>query len=374
MRVANVDVRENERGTALTADVVSDGASPGAERLEFLYRDTPAASVSTPGDALLAAVLIPAMARREDVGIEAPVSKTLLANAAEIVNIWSAWRRRWRASTIDAQAADRGALEPTEIAACFSGGLDSYYTVLAPREERITTLLSLHGWSVPGQAAHLDHYMDTLAGAASRLGMRHVVVETNVFGWSYQYVPHTARLGTPNHGGALAAMALGLGSTIRRCYIASSEPFLRRAWGSHPRVDPLWSTETLEVVHDAPLLSRIDKFELVAQSDVALDTLHVCLTGRDEFENCRVCDKCQAAALMLHLAGALDRSKTLGPVTPETIRRVRIGIWHHHIWAELRRKTPEPELKRAITIALAKAKVRRMARPLGSLLRRAGLR
>lgn len=370
MRVTDVDVSATDNGVRLSALVRWERASSACDHLEYTYRGVEASAVRTPGDALAAAVLFPAMAHGEDVVIDAPVSRSLLANIDAIVATWKKWRRRWHPTRVSAPEVDRSGLSPTEVAALFSGGIDSFYTLLMPRDEPITTLISMTGYStlahvVPGTLG------DRLTSAATRLGFRHVVVETNVWPWATGYVPRTARFGTPHHGAALLSMALGLGAVVRRCYIASSEPFPDRPWGSHPDLDPLWSTETLEVVHDAPELSRTQKFRVVAESDVALDTLRVCNTSS---ENCRRCDKCQAAALMLHIAGALDRSKTLGPVTPETIRRIRIGIWHRHVWADLRRQVEEPDLKRAIGFALLKAHAKRPARPLGHVLRRVGLR
>ena len=375
MRVADVSVDQVADGVRLTAVVVWDRASHGRDDLEMTYHGVDPRDVCTPGDALLATVLVPAMAFRENVVVEAPVSQRLLSNAERIVAAFTSWIPRWHPTEVSAPAVDRSALDATTVAACFSGGIDSFHTVLAPRDEPITTLVSMKGFSSRGPDDPApDAQMRELAIAARRLAKRHIVVDTNNFRWGQRYLPRTARLGSINHGAALAAMVLGLGGLISRCYIASSEPFPKRPWGSHPAVDPLWSTESLEMIHDFPDKSRIDKVGLVAQSDVALDTLLVCNAVRVSHENCRTCEKCQAAALMLHISGVLDRAKTLGPVTPETLRRVRIGVWHHRIWENLWRQTNDPQMKRAVASALLKAKARRVGRPLGNAMRALGLR
>ena len=374
MKVTDIDVRAAPEGARLTADVVWERAPHGTDRLDYLYYGLAVDDVTTPGDALLAAVLVPAMIFGEDVCIDARVSKQLMSNAAEIVDIWTTWRRKWHGTRVAAAAVEPSTARPDEVAACFSGGVDSFYTILRPREEPITTLVTLRDfelrpWTVEQTSGHIAR----LARAASRLGKRHIVVDANVYRWALPYL-RAARLPSVHHGAALASMILGLGKIIRRCYIAGSEPFPDRPWGSHPRVDPLWSTETLEFVHDAAELSRTVKQELVVSSDVALATLRVCSARRPSYDNCGRCDKCVSTALLLHNAGTLGRSATFGPVTPEIVRQARIGVWHHNIWKDLREQTRDPELRRAVSTALRKARARRLARPLGNALRRLGLR
>ena len=62
-----------------------------------------------------------------------------------------------------------------------------------------------------------------------------------------------------------------------RLYVAGAGvPADRDPFGSHPDLDPNWSTEILEFVHEAEV-DKIEKCRLIGQYEVALQTLHVCL-------------------------------------------------------------------------------------------------
>ena len=377
MRVTDVTVAETGRGALLTATVVWENARRRPDAIRFLYRDTPASDVVTAGDAVAATVFMPAMATGEDVVVEAPVSRRLLAGMDWIAEIWTSWRPKWRRPNVSAEIVDRSSLSPTVDAACFSAGVDSFFTVLRPRPEPISLLITMLGFASPSMVAAggLERAMSKVASAAHRLGRRHVLVDTNAYVFCAAYLPTHRRLRNVQQGAVLSAMALGLGARVRRCFIASSFPIGHlRPWGSHPDVDPLWSTEATEIVHDGAEFDRERKMRLVAGSDVALDSLRVCNQTGSVDGNCRECDKCQQTALALYAVGALERCSTLGPVTPQIVRRTIIIPRHFRNFERLRERIDDPELKEAITTALFRSRARRLARPVGTLLRRAGLR
>ncbi len=87
---------------------------------------------------------------------------------------------------------------------------------------------------------------------------------------------------------------------IERLYIAGTGggPADRDPFGSHPDLDPNWSTEILEFVHEMEA-NKIEKCQLIGQYEVALQTLHVCLqfpgTGIKLWE----CEKCLRSQVYL---------------------------------------------------------------------------
>jgi hypothetical protein len=115
------------------------------------------------------------------------------------------------------------------------------------------------------------------------------------------------------HGAAMISIALALGRLLRRVHVAASTTYDRLyPWGTHPLLDPLWSTETLAVVHDGCELNTIDKTAFIARSPLALATLRPCASGNvGNVYNCGACLKCLRTMLDLLLAGALDRCSTL---------------------------------------------------------------
>jgi hypothetical protein len=115
------------------------------------------------------------------------------------------------------------------------------------------------------------------------------------------------------HGGGLIAAALALGAGLRRVHIAASTTYDRLyPWGSHPVLDRLWSTETLDVVHDGCEMVTIDKtrYILEARPELVFDTLRPC-GGYGPGYNCGACIKCLRTMLDLLQFGYLDRSTTL---------------------------------------------------------------
>lgn len=113
-------------------------------------------------------------------------------------------------------------------------------------------------------------------------------------------------------GSTLVGIALSLGDLLRTVYIASGYESLRPSfpYGSHPALDPLWSTDQLRVIHDVAV-SRLDKIQAVAAHPLALRTLRVCTRGQKTgLYNCCQCEKCLRTMLGLKFCGALKDAAT----------------------------------------------------------------
>jgi hypothetical protein len=109
----------------------------------------------------------------------------------------------------------------------------------------------------------------------------------------------------------MVSVALALGNMFRRVLIAASTTYDKLyPWGSHPLLDPLWSTEGLTFVHDGCEMDTIDKTRIVARSRLVLDTLRPC-AGYGSGYNCGRCPKCLRTMIDLMQAGYLDRCRTL---------------------------------------------------------------
>ena len=67
-------------------------------------------------------------------------------------------------------------------------------------------------------------------------------------------------------------------------------------FGSHPLLDPLWSTETLAFVHDGCEANRMEKVRRIAESPLLLEGLRVCVDDRGpDVYNCGSCWKMDKA-------------------------------------------------------------------------------
>jgi hypothetical protein len=281
------------------------------------------------GDPFVAALLLPAMATGETLKIPVPVSPILLRSVLEIQSILHCFDARYSRIEVRAPVRSRPIRSDSEgqTGLFFSLGVDSFYSLLRnaedhPRDEAaITYLIHIHGFDLlrGGSDSEFPPTMLERSEAVAReTGKSLLPVVTNLRSVS-------ARLAdwTMNHGAALASVALALGSMFRRVHIAASTTYDQLyPWGTHPVLDPLWSTERLMVVHDGCDVNRIDKTHFIADSSVVLETLRVC-PGYGSAYNCGRCVKCLPTMIDLLLAGVLHRSGTLPhDIDPEALRHV----------------------------------------------------
>jgi hypothetical protein len=371
VRIADVTVSETAEGAKLGAVAVWDAPSLPPEPIYFVYRGVGADALAAPGDALASAMVIPCMALGEDLIVDAPVSTKLQSGIRTIVDIFLSWGRGPYRTRLQAPDADRSTLHPAEIGACWSGGADSFHTILRERDEPITTLLTMVGYDMRHEKRPIfEGFLPRLSSAAERMGREMIVVDTNVYEVGRRHLGNAA-----HHGAVLAAMALGISGRLRRFHIPSSWAYrLMKPHGSHPFIDPLWSSESLEVIHDSPELCKIERVTAIAHSDVVLDTLRVCSRFPERY-NCGLCDKCVFVALVLHQEGTLDRCSTLPRPSPaHVVRRMLISPEWRTRFEMLRDHIDDPEYKRALAWSLRTSRLLTPARPVSKVLRKLGLR
>jgi hypothetical protein len=270
------------------------------------------------GDPFLAALLFPAMHLGEPLAITAPVSPRLLAAVGDIAAIYAHFDKQ--AVPVAVAASARADALPTPRSApgaglFFSLGVDSFYSLLKNRRDHphdrqtITHLIYVHGFEIGHprwDSAFPPRVLDNLHRVGAALGATIVPVVTNVQRVCAPLAPWTI-----GHGGGLVSVALALGSLLGRVHIAATTTYDRLySWGTHPVLDPRWSTERLTVIHDGCELNTIDKTAVVAGSPLALAALRVCPGYGPEY-NCGRCLKCLRTMLDLMMAGALDRCQTL---------------------------------------------------------------
>jgi len=99
--------------------------------------------------------------------------------------------------------------------------------------------------------------------------------------------------------------------------------------GSHPLLDPLWSTESVGIVNDGAEATRIQKIQWqIARSDVALRHLRVCWENQDSDYNCGRCEKCIRTMVNLEIAGVLKQCLSFDrPLDYRDVSRVALGSY-----------------------------------------------
>jgi hypothetical protein len=286
--------------------VVSAHVQVGQNDYDVWYQVT-GGPLGNGAETFLAALLLPAMKVGGPLRLPGEISPRLLHALPTIQDIFRTWCPDLQKVVVESQPKVPAKRQTDgAVASFFSGGVDSFYTLLKHRDE-ITHLIFVHGFDILLEDKALrETVAKVVRNVASEFKKQLIEIETNIHVISDPHLSWEFY-----HGPALASSALLLAPQFKKIYIPSSHSYSQLfPWGSHPIVDPLWSTEELEIVHDGCEASRVQKVLQVASSDVALRTLRVCWENRYGAYNCGECDKCLRTMVSLQIAGALDRCAT----------------------------------------------------------------
>lgn len=272
--------------------------------------------LSKTSDAAAVAMLIPAMARGEDMEVVGAMSQRLYYHlSGPVQTMLKLVLPQLRRIKVVAREllCDR---DPAGnfVASGFSAGVDSFAVLAdhfydAPAHGfRLTHLLfnNVGSHGVGGEDLFWQRYQRTLQ-VAERIGLPLIAVNSNLNefykGFSFQKT-HTLRN---------ASVALALQGGVRRFFYASAGhyadcrlgPTSDMAQGDFVIV-PALATENIDLLSVGGEYSRVEKLLRVAQIEDSLHTLDVCLSGSAP-GNCSVCRKCVRTLLILEIAGMLDR-------------------------------------------------------------------
>jgi len=261
-------------------------------------------------------------------------------------------------------------LTPTgkRVGCFFTGGVDSFYTLLKHKDE-IDDLIFVHGFDISLQETGLwNKTSRMIQRVASDLNMRAIEVETNLrnlldvqLGWHW------------SHGAALATVGHSLTKKLGKIYIAAAHTYTDLfPWGSHPLLDPLWSSERLQFVHDGCEVNRVEKAKLISHYDIAVESLRVCYKNPDQVYNCGTCEKCLRTMVNLRCVGVLERCSTFDkPLDVKRVAEIRASDLNTIAFLRenlemLESQGKDPELQKALKSALTRLRVFERARKLWS--------
>jgi hypothetical protein len=170
------------------------------------------------------------------------------------------------------------------------------------------------------------------------------------------------------HGPALLSSALALSEGLKCVVVPSSYAYDQLCpSATHPLLDPHWSTERMEVVHDSCAGRRADKLALVGRDPVAQRYVRVCLRNDGGPYNCGRCRKCVRTMAMLELLDLLKDARTFPETLPDNFAAVLIEYGEDHLEEilDLGRETGlRPELTARVERFLRSRKRRRAVRVL----------
>lgn len=288
------------------------------EELWFEVPTDAAEHLSAQSDAAVLGLLVPAMEAGEPLHAEGRVSRRLLTalNEAYQAMLLPVMPHLKVVRVTAANLTDEPAEGAQEVATGYSGGVDSFTTLLRPRagHERPVTLLihnnvGAHGSGDRGDAVFRER-LNRARHAAGRLGLPLVSVDSNLDRF---YGRRSGFITT--HSVRNVAAALTLQRKVAVYEYSSGHPRARqvvRAPGDIARIDeaslPLLATESFRTVPTGAEYTRLEKLLLVSGHPVTYGLLDVCIQPRQTRGriNCSACIKCLRAQFLFECAGRLE--------------------------------------------------------------------
>lgn len=155
MRISDIQIKKRKESVTLSAQITFQGEKP-----QIMYFKVPREYESflvADASPFFAALLLPAMKRKESIVIEDTVSAKLLSNASKIMKLFGEWKVGLSNVQIESKKAN-DAFTPAYAACFFSAGVDSFTTFLKNKElvktkvissdEKITHLILVHGFDI----------------------------------------------------------------------------------------------------------------------------------------------------------------------------------------------------------------------------------
>ena len=305
----------NEHATLSATIEYKSSKFPLPNKLFFCYPIQYKKFLLLRGDAFLVGAVISAMALREDIQIDAPISPKLLAGLIEYQKILTIWFSK-KLYMVEIKCNTLEALDYQEckgsVASLYSGGVDSTYILRANlhpqqtiQDMQIKHAISILGVDLPlGQFQHFNYLNSISQPSIEKLGVNLITCSTNVRSFTEGLVKWDYA-----HGAAILSAGIVLSGLLKRLYIASSYNYLNLAsWGSSPLLDHLLSTETLDIVHCGASQRRADKIKAIANWNPAQTYLRVCNSIDSSVDvNCEKCEKCLSTKAIMEVEGVLDK-------------------------------------------------------------------
>jgi hypothetical protein len=229
-----------------------------------------------------------------------------------------------------------------------TGGVDSLHLFHANREDfppdhphRLSHALWIRGLDYPGQEesawarsqyARLEALLSEIADDA---GVALVRITTNV----RQLEPDLAFFAHWYLGAALLSAAHLLTRRFTTVALGSSWPAEHLVpWGTHPLLDTLYGSASLEVRHEALGISRIERLGSLRGRAQSLARLITCSDApAGESINCGRCAKCVRTLLEMEASGVLEHARSFPPhrVTATTIAALELDNGTEYFWEKL---------------------------------------
>jgi len=354
MRIENLRTEKSAAQMRAVADVTWEDCSRPAQELYFETGENFADSLTCNPHAFLVACIMPAIHFGEQrLSIEGEICPELKDGLITVMN----WMRFWwyspsrRLVTIEGKSrsglADHAISERAGF--FFSGGIDALSTLVVNRLEYPSTHpgsikdgLLVCGLEIQDPVI-FGFVLDSLRVLAEDANISLIPIFTNIRSlgpdednvfwgefWRKEFM-----------GATFAAIAHVFAKRLNRVSINSSDVVPDIVpYGTHPLIDPCFSSSDLRIRHEGIALSRLEKTRLVSTWNLALQHIRVCNDTqlyRPSRLNCGKCEKCIRTMLALKALGVLDQT-TVFPNNKISIEFIKANL---HLEDEILNYYPE---------------------------------
>ncbi len=345
--------RDEENMQTLSALVTFETPRPKSFNVYYQFRNAPG-EISELADPFVIGFLSPGMLLDEDLIIHGRVDPELLAVIeAKIKPLMRRWLPAFHSPRIQADEIEPPTVQNADRirASAFSGGVDALYSA-ARHHEAIDLLVTSEGFDIRTfQPQYWSKIFPQIKDAASTLDRPMMSVRTNI-----REISHYEAIRT--RGGNIDPDYYNLGlngpighyfASIARCMVPFCSDFTIGSsssydelfmYGSHPLLDPMWSTSQLEIHHSGCEANRGEKIAyLKTNFPQALRRLRVCWKPLSNAVNCGKCEKCLRTIAECMLCGAEDLVETFDwPPDFLKLRGIRPDRLRIHYWEDIRRE------------------------------------
>ncbi|ABW10207.1 hypothetical protein Franean1_0749 [Parafrankia sp. EAN1pec] len=349
--------------SSASGDLVSIGVRGlrGVEEAYFRSSDVELAETANAG---LTTALTIAMRRGVTLECAGPISEVLAARVDDYQALMSRWYPTLEPVQVLTGTARSVRPAGAETFCFFSGGVDSFYTLLR-NIDRVDAVVYVHGFDVGLEDVELRRVVsDSLRRTVESLGKELIELETDLRALSDPHVSWPAYVSS-----GLATVAHLLSRRFGRALVAGTLAYHElQPLASHPLTDPLLSSDQIAIEHDGCDATRQEKVAFIARHPAVRRNLRVCWENPGGDFNCGRCEKCLRTMLALESLGVLGEFTCFpSGLDPDVVRRVDLPGRGPRHWAvvnlrELRRANRDPVLVRALAEAIARSDARRVHR------------
>ena len=344
MKIEDLQVKQELNRNRISVSVSWEDCDQPAKEV-FIETDSQyKLSANSIPHAFLVGCLVPALHFGEKrIKIDADISPDLLEGLETIMAIMTIWSQgKYKPLTVESgiQKTLQKRDNKGRAAMLYSGGIDSLAALRLNRLHfgkdhpgYIRDCLFIHGFDIGGvvERGMKYHVFDRAVDAMKNVTEDAVAISIP----AYTNIRHLCdnRDLWLNYffGAVLSAVAHAFDNRIDLFYIASSYDLNNLVpCGSHPLLDPEYSSSYLKIKHRDVALTRMEKLKIVSEWGPGLQNMRVCLANVQERLNCGICEKCVRTMTGLLALNSLHKTQAFveDDVTPEMFAGFKITIRH----------------------------------------------